>query len=184
VNVSTFARWLRHLGANLNDSVICRTILARGKVRGAHRILLLQGRSRLGNPAPAVLKALEAVTDLTQLEGLVVGLPQASSWEELLGLDRSGPEVQRTGIVLEPHYSTLWQLVLDLEESSTYQAIIKEGALEETWKVLLAQGRSRFGEPTRAEMVTLTLAELDRLEELATRLLEVSNWQELFGAND
>lgn len=67
-----------------------------------------------------------------------------------------------------------------MRESSTYQAILDEGRLEEAQLILLRQGQKRFGAPdreTRATIVAMT--DLARLEALTERLLDVSSWQEL-----
>ena len=78
----------------------------------------------------------------------------------------------------------LFQAVLNMRESVTYQAILKEGRLEEVRNVLLLQGRDRLGVPS-AKIIALLFAETDlgRLEALAIRLLHVKTWEELFGVN-
>ena len=75
-----------------------------------------------------------------------------------------------------------FQAVLNLRESVTYQAILREGRLQGVRNVLLRQGRDRFGEPS-AEITALLFAETDlgRLEALAIRLLHVKTWEKLFG---
>jgi predicted transposase YdaD len=57
----------------------------RGKIEEARKLLLLQGRSRFGEPPPEALAALAAFTDVSELEELGVRLLRASSWQELLG---------------------------------------------------------------------------------------------------
>jgi predicted transposase YdaD len=86
----------------------------------------------------------------------------------------------------------LFQGVRAMKESSTYQAILDEGRAEgrakgqtegqteALQKVLLRQGRQRFGPPTEAQQAGLIATrEVERLERLTDRLLVVSNWQEL-----
>ena len=71
-----------------------------------------------------------------------------------------------------------------MEESTFYQAILEEGrakgAVQEAKKLLLRQGSLRFG--TAPDAATLAAVEaitdLDRLEQLGERLLEVSSWPE------
>ena len=85
--------------------------------------------------------------------------------------------------------------VRDMEESVTYQAIMRkgevkgemkgrqEGAIEEARRMLLRFGTGRMGEPdapTRARIDAL--ATRDEIEALADRLLQVENWSELFTA--
>jgi len=78
----------------------------------------------------------------------------------------------------------LFQAVLNMRESVTYQAILKEGRLEEVRNVLLLQGRDRLGVPS-AKIIALLFAETDlgRLEALAIRLLHVKTWEKLLGVN-
>jgi hypothetical protein len=82
--------------------------------------------------------------------------------------------------------------VVNMKESSTYQAILEEGKAEgiaqgeakEARRMLLLQGRDRFGEPS-AKIVALldAVTDLDRLEALGLRLLHVKTWEELLGMN-
>jgi len=82
--------------------------------------------------------------------------------------------------------------VVNMKESTTYQAILKEGKAEgkaigkaeEARKMLLLQGRDRFGEPSAKIVSQLdAVTDLARLEALGLRLLHVKTWEELLGAN-
>ena len=71
-----------------------------------------------------------------------------------------------------------------MKVSTTYQLILKEGKAEgkeeEAKQLLLRLGTKRFGPPSghiEAELQKIT--SLERLEQLAERLLEAENWQEL-----
>ena len=77
-----------------------------------------------------------------------------------------------------------YQALVNLRESATYQAVLKQGRLEGVRNILLRQGRDRFGEPS-AEITGLLFAETDlgRLETLAIRLLHVKTWEKLLGVN-
>jgi hypothetical protein len=75
-----------------------------------------------------------------------------------------------------------------MRESSTYQAILdegreegrEEGALREARKLLLRQGRRKFGAPEPAiEATVQAITDLDRLERMSDRLLDVMTWQDL-----
>jgi predicted transposase YdaD len=59
--------------------------MAQGAVQEARRILLRQGRIRFGTPEPEATAALDAITDVAQLEELSERLLKVSSWAELLG---------------------------------------------------------------------------------------------------
>lgn len=86
-----------------------------------------------------------------------------------------------------------------MEESTTYQFIIQEGKArglaegraegrakgraEEAKKLLLLQGRKRFGAPDAATRAMLeSIDSLRRLEELGERLLEVESWEKLLAS--
>src|SRR5437660_7362453 len=85
--------------------------------------------------------------------------------------------------------------VVNMKESTTYQAILKEGKAEgkaigiaegkaegkaeEARKMLLLQGRDRFGEPSAKIVAQLdAVTDLARLEALGLRLLHVKTWEE------
>jgi predicted transposase YdaD len=83
---------------------------------------------------------------------------------------------------------TLLQGVLAMKESVTYQAILREGEAKgeanEARKILLLQGRIRFGEPPPQAVAALdAITDVSRLEELGARLLGASSWQELLDLN-
>ena len=70
-----------------------------------------------------------------------------------------------------------------MEESSTYQFLLAKGALKEAKKLLLVQGRNRFGPPDGTIVAAIdAITDLERLEQLGERLLDVSSWQELLAA--
>jgi hypothetical protein len=78
--------------------------------------------------------------------------------------------------------------VVNMKESSTYQAILEEGEAkgkaEGTRKMLLLMGRDRFGEPSAKIAALLdAVTDLGRLEALGLRLLHVKTWEELLGVN-
>jgi hypothetical protein len=78
----------------------------------------------------------------------------------------------------------LFQAVLNMKESVTYQAILEEGRLKEVRNILLLQGRDRFGvSSTESISLLFTETDLGRLEALAIRLLHVKTWEELFSVN-
>lgn len=74
----------------------------------------------------------------------------------------------------------LFQGVRAMRESDTYLAILEEGAVEQTQKILLRQGRKRFGEPGATTQAALqAISDLSRLERLIDRVLDAASWQEL-----
>jgi predicted transposase YdaD len=69
-------------------------------------------------------------------------------------------------------------------ESDTYLYILEQGEakgqIKEARKILLRQGRERFGEADEnVGTVVESITDLERLERLTVRLLHVSSWQEL-----
>jgi hypothetical protein len=88
----------------------------------------------------------------------------------------------------QPLIQSLLRGVVNMKESVTYQAILEEGEViggaKEARRMLLLQGRDRFGEPSTKIMAHLdAMNDLSRLEALAIRLLHVKSWEELLGAN-
>ena len=71
-----------------------------------------------------------------------------------------------------------------MRESSTYQVILAEGRVEgriqEAQGMLLRQGRKRFGPPSEGVERTIeAIGNLERLEALDERLLDVATWDDL-----
>jgi hypothetical protein len=82
----------------------------------------------------------------------------------------------------------LLQGVLGMEESTTYQAIVRKGvalgALEEARKILLRLGQTHFQTPPPTEVQTRVAAmqDLEQLEQLLLRVTQSQSWQELLPA--
>ncbi len=87
----------------------------------------------------------------------------------------------------------LLQGVLDMEESVTYQAIIRkgvakgraEGALEEARKMLLRWGEAHFRTAPPADLQARLeeMQDLDQLEQLLLHVAQVRSWDELLPAS-
>jgi hypothetical protein len=74
----------------------------------------------------------------------------------------------------------LFRGVTAMEESSTYQYIVAKGEMREGKKLLIRLGRKRFGSPDPQTAATIeAINDLERLEQLSERLLDVSSWEEL-----
>ena len=86
--------------------------------------------------------------------------------------------------------------VLEMRESTTYQAILREGReqgreegraeglIAEARRLLLRQGTKRFGEPDAATVVAVeAIRDIDRLEALFDRALDqtITGWDHLLG---
>lgn len=72
----------------MEQSTTYQAIIRRGRAEEARRVLFLLGESKFGPPDPAARAALEATTDLAQLEALAVRLMTADSWQKLLASRR------------------------------------------------------------------------------------------------
>jgi hypothetical protein len=66
------------------ESDTYQAILEEGEVRGLHRLLIRQGRKKLGEPDEATRRALLAITDLDRLDRLSDSLLDVTTWQELL----------------------------------------------------------------------------------------------------
>jgi hypothetical protein len=75
-----------------------------------------------------------------------------------------------------------------MQDSDTYQAIVEEGEakgllkgrIQEAKRMLLLLGTKRFGAPpARIRKTLVAIKNLDRLEELSQKLLDVGSWKEL-----
>jgi predicted transposase YdaD len=70
--------------------------------------------------------------------------------------------------------------VQNMRASVTYQAILREGAIEYGQKTLRRQGERRFGPPPPEAVAALdAITDLDRLDRLLDRVSEVQSWGEL-----
>ena len=71
-----------------------------------------------------------------------------------------------------------------MKESVTYQKILRDGrardCAEEAKRILKRLGSKRFGKPEpRIEAEIDAIADLEKLEQLTDRVLEVTAWEEL-----
>jgi hypothetical protein len=74
----------------------------------------------------------------------------------------------------------VFQGVKAMQQSTTYQGILEDGRIDEARRIILRQGRKRFGKPSAAVQAKIEgRANLDQLERLTDRILAASNWQEL-----
>ena len=66
-----------------------------------------------------------------------------------------------------------------MRESCTYVGLMEETILE-VRKILLRQGRIRFGRPTRnVHKVLRSIINLERLERMCDRLVTATTWDEV-----
>jgi hypothetical protein len=74
----------------------------------------------------------------------------------------------------------LFRGVRTMEESTTYQWIMKQGEIRALRRILLRDGRKSFGPPDEATAATINgMTDLGRLDRMTARLSDVSSWREL-----
>ena len=74
----------------------------------------------------------------------------------------------------------LFQEVLGMEESATYQAIVRRGREAGIRRVLVLQGEAKFGPIDLTTLAALeAIDDITRLEDLALRIGSATSWQEL-----
>jgi hypothetical protein len=80
--------------------------------------------------------------------------------------------------------SALKREVVQMEESITYQEIVGMGRLQEARKIILLQGKAKFGKASRkAERTLEAITDLQKLEALSARFVEVDSWDELLAGS-
>jgi predicted transposase YdaD len=78
--------------------------------------------------------------------------------------------------------SQLLEGVLDMQESTTYQAILREGRVKGEQQLLVRLGTKRFGKPDAATLAAVeAIRDVERLEALGERIVDpdVRDWAEL-----
>jgi len=67
-----------------------------------------------------------------------------------------------------------------MEQSATYQAIVRKSRAEEARRMLLLLGEKQFGPATATARAAIEgMNDVAQLEDLAVRLMSAASWQEL-----
>jgi hypothetical protein len=116
--------------------------------------------------------------------------------------DEAGPELTKTlwtstAILMGLRYpreqvgemiegvATMVLGIRGIEDSWVYQDIFAKGEIEEARKILLRQGRKKLGQPDEPVAAKIAaISDLDRLNLLLDRILDVSSWDELLAPID
>lgn len=85
-----FGELLLHKVLTMKESVTYQAIIEEGQAKEARKIIFMLGSSKFGEPSAEAEAALNALSDVRQLEKLGVRLLRVSSWDELLGLNGRG----------------------------------------------------------------------------------------------
>ena len=75
---------------------------------------------------------------------------------------------------------------MSLEDSTTYQWILEQGVAKGkslASRLLLAQGRKKFGSVPRAEATLQGITDSERLERIAERIFEATDWDDLLATS-
>jgi hypothetical protein len=148
-------------------------------------------------PADELLRGAVGILPLAPLGALPAGMTPEQALpavirqlEERLAREATPPGYAKllttafvlTGMRLSAEVAAhLFHGVRIVEESTTYQWIMRKGEVRHARKTLLAQGRVKFGEPDAATMARVeALTDLDQMDRLIERLMLVNSWQELF----
>lgn len=74
----------------------------------------------------------------------------------------------------------LFRRIRAVEESTTYQYILEQGAIKEARRILLEQGATKFGAPARKVRSALKeLEDISRLRRMALRLITAGSWDDV-----
>ena len=119
------------------------------------------------NELPAVIRAMQQRLDREATKSQAETLWTATYL--LMGLNYSNELIDR-----------LLEGVQNRKESVTYQKILSEGRAEGAKRILKRLGSKRLGKPEpRIEAEIDAIADLEKLEQLSDRVLEVTDWEEL-----
>jgi hypothetical protein len=75
--------------------------------------------------------------------------------------------------------------VQNMKESTTYQAILREGRVSEAQRLLMLQGEIRFGCPDERILANIeAIRDVEQLERLSRRVIDmnVHDWDDLLQA--
>jgi hypothetical protein len=74
----------------------------------------------------------------------------------------------------------IFNKVIAMKESGTYQLILEEGAIDFAREVLLDQGQIRFGSPSDQQRNKLNrIEDLERLRRMTRKVLSAKSWDAL-----
>jgi hypothetical protein len=68
----------------VEESTTYQYIIEQGELKALRRILLRHGTDKFGEPAEKVKAAVQESENLPRLERMIMRIPTANSWDELL----------------------------------------------------------------------------------------------------
>lgn len=86
-----------------------------------------------------------------------------------------------SGMHIDPKVAqVIFNKVIAMQESGTYQLILEEGAIKHTRELILRLGREQIGDPTDKQQNKLqAIDDLERLDRIAVKVLTAKNWDTL-----
>jgi flagellar biosynthesis/type III secretory pathway protein FliH len=134
---------------------------AEGRLQEVRETLIFLGRRKLGPPDERAMAEITALNGVDHLLELSARISDVASWDELFF-----SEGKAEG---------------DFEEARKMGRA--EGHAEEARKILLRLGSKKFGQPDEAVRDRIAaLSDLDRLQDLLDRLLDVATWDEVLAS--
>jgi hypothetical protein len=80
----TLAKEIFRMALSIHDNPVYLGIMQEGAVEHAHKMLLLLGRERFGEPTPGQERRLKAIQDMERLDRMILRVLRVSSWDQLL----------------------------------------------------------------------------------------------------
>lgn len=148
-----------------------------------------------GGPTTAPLAMLtdEAARDLPSAFTKFADRLRRADVDVKLAKELYGSTFVLCGMRHQPaHIAEIYRsLSMTLEDSTTYQWILEKGVAQgvaqgrsqEARRLLLAQGRRKFGFVQQAETVLQAIDDSERLERMAERIFDASNWDDLLATS-
>jgi predicted transposase YdaD len=130
----------------------------------------------------------EAQADLPGVVQHIVGRLRTETTREQAGKMETATLILMGMLYEDAFVEQLFRGVQEMEESTTYQSILRRGekrgeergAMQTLRETILRQGRRKFGEPSADQVQFLEeIANLERLQVLTDRVSDASSWQEL-----
>ena len=126
----------------------------------------------------------EAQADLPGVVGRVVTRLRAETSREQAGMMETATFVLMGMRYEEAVIENLFQEIQEMEESTTYQLIMRRGETRMLRETILELGRRKFSEPSAEQVQVLEqLTDRERLRELTYRILDATTWEELLACS-
>jgi hypothetical protein len=132
--------------------------------------------------APLALLTNEAAADLPIAFSRLRERLHADDVPDTLEHKLLGAAYVLCGLRYEQHQvDELYQeLNMILEDSTTYQAIIRKGQVKEAHSIILRQGAQRFGQASeQTASIIGAISDQDHLERIIDRILNATGWEDL-----